>query len=136
MPQGFALTSASSVEIVAAYAAPQSVVPAVEESPGWQVLGAFYLPRSCNARLDALMMVSDASLTCRCRLFDATEDSSLSADDRVIPGDVSTSSITPVRQLGGVVALRAGHTYQIQAEATGDVGDEFFATVITATISN
>lgn len=136
MPQGFALTTASSIEVVAAYAAPQTVVPAVAATPGWQVLGAFYLPKSCSARLDALAMVSHASLTCRVRLYDVTDDASLTATARVIAGGVSTSSTAPVRQLGGVVSLRAGHTYQIQAEVTGNAGDTYFGVVPTATITN
>lgn len=136
MPQGFALTNASSIEVVAAYAAPQTTVPAVAATPGWQVLGAFYLPKSCSARLDALMVVSDDSLTCRVRLYDVTADTSLSAAARVIAGGVSTSSTTITRQLGGVVALKAGHTYQIQAEVIGDSGDTYFGVVPTATITN
>jgi len=136
MPQGFALTSASSVEIVAAYAAPLTTIQAVASTPGWIVLGAFYLPKSCDARLDAMMVVSDSSLTCRVRLYDVTVDSSLGAAARVIPGGVSTSSETIVRQLGGVVALKAGHIYQIQAEVTGNSGDAYFGVVPTATITN
>lgn len=138
MPQGFALTTTSSIEVIAAYSAPQTVIPAVEETPGWQALGAFYLPKSTKARLDALMMVSDGSLTCRVRLYDVTEDESLEAPDRVLAGAVSSSSTTPVRELGGVVQLRAGHTYQIQAEVVGAEvpGDESFGVVPTATITN
>lgn len=136
MPQGFALTTASSIEVIAAYSAPQTVIPAVAASPGWQALGSFYLPKSCSARLDALMMVSDASLTCRVRLYDVTVDATLTAAARVIPGGVQTQSTTPVRQLGGVVSLKGGHTYQIQAEVVGDSGESFFGTVPTATITN
>lgn len=136
MPQGFALTNASTTEVIAAYSAPQTVIPAVPSTPGWQAIGAFYLPKSCAARLDALLMVSDTSLTCRVRLFDVTPDASIEASDRVIAGGVSSSSTAPVRQLGGVVSLIGGHTYQIQAEVIGDEGDEFFGVVTTATITN
>ncbi len=136
MPAGFALTTATSIEIVTAYASSQTTVRAVEETPGWLALGAFFLPKSCSARLDVQMMVSDASLTCRVRLYDVTEDLALSAEDRVIPGAVASSSTTLVRKLGGRVSLKAGHTYQVQAEVTGDAGDEFFGAVPTVTISN
>jgi len=136
MPQGFALTTASSVEVIAAYSAPHTVIMAVATEPGWQSLGAFYMPKTSTARLDALMMVSDASLVCRVRLYDVTADPSLLSADRIIAGDVSTSSTIPVRQLGGVVTLRAGHTYQVQAEVIGTVGGFYFGVVPTATITN
>lgn len=134
MPQGFALTSASSLEVIAAYAAPQTKIPAVATTPGWRVLGAFYLPKACDARIDALMMVSDASLTCRVRLYDVT--AGVEASARVIAGSVATQSTTTTRVLGGVVSLSAGHIYQIQAEVTGNVGSAYFGVVPTATITN
>lgn len=135
MPQGFALTEATTLEIIAAYAAPQTMVPAVAETPGWQVLGAFLLPKSVKARLDALVMVSDDSLTCRVRLYDATQRAMLPAD-RIIPGLVTTQSTTMQRRLGPLVQLTGGRLYQIQCEVTGDTGDAYFAVVPTATITN
>src|SRR5574338_1357752 len=135
MPQGFALTNASSIEVIAAYAAPQTTVMAVAATPGWQVLGAFYLPKSCSARIDALMMVSDASLTCRVRLYDATPGA-MTPSARVVSGSVSTQSTTMVRQLGPTVSLTGGRLYQLQCEVTGGSGVDFFGVVPTATISN
>lgn len=133
--QGFALTTASSLEIISAYAATNTVIRAVAATPGWTVVGAFYLPKSASARIDALMMVSDASLTCRVRLYDATAGA-IAAASRVVPGYVTTQSLTAVRQLGPVVSLTGGHLYQFQAEVTGDAGDEFFGMVPTATLVN
>src|SRR5690606_34476949 len=107
MPQGFALTKAASLEVIAAYASPQTIIEAVAETPGWQVLGAFYLPKSTQARLDALMMVSDESLVCRVRLYDATPGAIVAAD-RVVPGFATTQSKTMLRRLGPVVTLTGG----------------------------
>lgn len=132
MPQGFALTKAASLEVIAAYASPQAIIDAVEETPGWQVLGAFYLPKSTQARLDALMMVSDDALVCRVRLYDATPGT-IAAATRVVPGFATTQSKTMLRRLGPVVTLTGGHLYQIQCEVTGGEG---FGVVPTATITN
>lgn len=134
MPQGFALTNASSVEVIAAYGSPQTKVLAVAETPGWQVLGAFYLPRSCTARLDALMHVSDASLTCRVRLYDVT-DGVATAAARVVPGLAVTQATKPTRVLGPRVDLEGGHTYQVQCEVVGDSGDDMFGVIPTVTIT-
>lgn len=135
MPQGFALTQAASLEIVAAYAAPQTMVPAVAATPGWQVLGAFFLPKSTTARIDALMMVSDPSLTCRVRLYDATPGE-MNPSARVVPGFASSQSTTAIRRLGPVVPLTGGRLYQLQCEVTGDAGNDYFGVVPTATITN
>lgn len=135
MPQGFALEEASTIEVIAAYSAPQTQVPAVAATPGWQVLGAFWLPKTTKARLDALMMVSDATLTCRVRLYDATPGA-IAAASRIVPGYASTQSTTMEQRKGPVVTLTGGHLYQIQCEVTGDTGDDMFGVVPTATISN
>lgn len=135
MPQGFALEGASSVEVIAAYAAPQTLVPAVSATPGWRVLGAFFLPKTVVARIDTLMMVSDDSLTCRVRLYDATPGA-IAAASRVVPGTASTQSTTTVHAYGPRVTLTGGHTYELQCEVTGDEGNEFFGVVPTATISD
>lgn len=134
MPEGFALTAASTVEVIAAYSTPQTTVLAVAATPGWQVLGAFYMPKSAQARIDALMMVSDASLTCRVRLYDATPGAV--SGSRIVPGYASTQSLTTIRRFGPLVSLVGGKTYQLQCEVTGDEGDGFFGVVPMATISN
>lgn len=135
MPQGFALTQAASLEIIAAYGSPQVMIPAVDATPGWQVLGAFFLPKSTRARLDALMMVSDPSLTCRVRLYDASPGA-IAAAARVIPGLATSQSLTMQRRLGPLVSLVGSKLYQIQAEVIGDSGDTYFGVVPTATITN
>jgi hypothetical protein len=130
MPQGFALESASSAEVIAAYSTAQTPVPAVAESPGWHVLGEFHLPKSTAARLDAIALVSAEGLTCRARLFDRTAAAVVSG------AVVSITSLTSVRALSGVVQLIGNHRYQVQAECTGDTGDDQFAVVHTATITD
>jgi hypothetical protein len=131
MPTGFALEEASSIEVIAAYSAPHTVVPAVASSPGWHVLGEFYLPKSvAKARLDALFMVSSDSLTCRVRLFDMTAKAEVSGSR------AQSQTTSPKRILSGVVALTGGRNFQIQAECTGGSGAGLFATVETATITD
>lgn len=130
MPQGAALTTVDSASVVSAYSSPLTQVPAVEATPGWQVLGAFYLPLPTTARLDALMVVSASGLTVRARLFD------LDANAVVSGSTTQSTSTTPERTLSGIVALTGQHNYQIQAECVGDVGFDKFAVVLSATVSD
>lgn len=131
MPSAFALTDAESPQIVIAYAAPATTVPAVDETPGWHVVGQFFLPTSCEARLDVQGCVSDAALIGNARLYDATAN-------EVVSGSLVSYAGTLVvtRKLSGVVELTGQHNYQIQAECTGDSGDDFFMTIQTATVSD
>lgn len=129
MPQGFAVESATSVEIVAAWTTPATVVSAVAASPGWRVIGEYYLPKSCAARLDVVHLVSAVGLTSRVRLWDTL--------DGAVPGSVETGAVVPTRSLGGMVQLTGGRTYQIQAECTGAApAYDKFSAVLAATISD
>lgn len=129
MPQGFAVESATSVEIVAAWTTPATVVSAVAASPGWRVIGEYYLPKSCAARLDVVHLVSAVGLTSRVRLWDTHDGSA-------VPGAVETGAVVPTRSLGGMAQLTGGRTYQIQAECTGASGETKFSRILTATISD
>jgi hypothetical protein len=132
MPSGFALEEATTTEVIAAYSAPAATFQAVSATPGWYVAGEFYLPQSCDARLDVIMSVSDSGLTARARLFDLS-----STPPAAVSGaSVSTTSETPSRSLSGVVSLTGAHRYQIQVECTGGTGNEDFAAFQTGTITD
>lgn len=126
----FGLEKASSVEVVAAYSAPQTVVPAVSATPGWHVIGTFFLPKTVTARLDALIQVSKADLVVRVRLFDLHTLSPVSGFTS------STGSLLPVRALSPVAELTGNRRYQIQAECIGTPADDAFGVVSTASITD
>lgn len=130
MPQGFALESASSVEVIAAYSAPHTAVLAVASAPGWYVVGAFYLPKAVRARLDAMITISSSGLTCTVRLYD------MHAKAAVSGATVSTTSQALERKLSGMVTLPGNRLYQIQAQCIGTVGDQRFAVIENATITD
>jgi hypothetical protein len=132
MPNGFALTEGTTAEVICAYAAPMTTLAAVNLSPGWQVVGAFYLPLSCLASLDILGALSDLTLTMRAKLFDATVNADVSGSLVAMHGAGTT---TVNRQVSGAVDLTGGHIYQIVAECTGGSGDDFFGTMFTASLS-
>lgn len=130
MSQGHALTGATQVEVVAAYSGPQRVIPAVLETPGWYVYGAFFLPLDCDARLDVEGQVSATGNTLRLRLFDMEEAAAVSGSTVQITEEALT------RRLSGVVALTGQRTYQIQAECIGaSVAEDQYGVVQTATLS-
>lgn len=129
MPQGFAVEEASSLEIIAAWTAPKRTIMAVEESPGWHVVGEYFLPTSTHARLDVNASVSHESLTVRVRLWDTTAHGP-------ITGAVEISSLAGERRLGARVQLVGGRSYQVQAECVGSSGADRFASVETVTITD
>jgi hypothetical protein len=130
MPNGHALEPADTVEVVAAYSAPKKQIPAVATTPGWRVVGSFFLPRTVKARLDMIASVSASGLTCRARLLDLATNAPVSGST------ATTTSQTPARALSGIVSLTGNRSYQIQVECTGATGDDKFADFETATISD
>jgi len=132
MPQGFAVSQASKTEVICAYGTAPVEIPAVAATPGWQVIGEFYLPIDCFAQVDMLALVSDASLVCRVRLYNMTPGEVGPVSGSV----VSTSSTTSARVLSGTVNLGGDRVYQYQAECTGHAADhDHFAANTTATLS-
>jgi hypothetical protein len=132
MPEGFALEAASSIEVIAAYSAAPATIQSVAATPGWHVVGEFYLPKSCDARLDVILSVSDSSLVARARLYDLGATPPAAVSGTV----VSTSSETPSRLLSGVVTLTGSRRYQIQVECTGGTAETDFAVFQTGTITD
>ncbi len=137
MPQGFALETADTLEVIAAYSGPRTVIPAIAGDPssvsGWYVVGSFYLPRSCDARLDIIAVVSNPLLISRSRLFDMSTLAEVSGSRAI------ASPILPVRLLSGVCSLVGTHMYQIQSDCvlpTGSVADTDFSVVSSGTISD
>jgi hypothetical protein len=129
MPQGFALTNAATGEVFAYSSGRSDPIPGVAATPGWQVIGAFFFPFTFDVRLDVIALVSDPSLTVRVRLFDMTTAEPVSG------ATAQTTSQTSARALSGVVSLQGNRVYEIQAECTGAAGDDFFAIVQNATVS-
>lgn len=130
MPSGFAVEGAASVEVVAAWTVPRTVVSAVAAAPGWMAIGEYYLPKSCTARLDVVGLVASAGLTLTTRLWDTT-------DKLPINGSVAISAVaTPTRSLGEAVQLLGDRTYQVQVQCVGAAGDDKFGVVLAATISD
>jgi len=127
--QGFAITTAASLEIIAAWVTPKATVEARTTTPGWHVLGEYYLPKTTLAKLDAVHHVSDPALICRVRLWDVT----LSVP---VGGGVETSSLAPLRQLGSSITLMGDRRYQVQAECIGTPGVAMFSIIETVTITD
>jgi hypothetical protein len=127
----FGLEKANTVEVIAAYSAPQTVVPAVSASPGWHVIGTFFLPKTVRARLDALIQVSQDGVTARVRLFDLQTLAPVSGVQ------VQSTSTLPERKLSPLAELTGNRRYQIQAEAVAAAPDEeTFAVISTASITD
>lgn len=126
---GFAIESTESLEVVAAWCAPKKTIPAVVESPGWYVLGEYYLPKSTWARLDATGSVSDASLTMTVRLWDVEENAP-------VGGPVRIESTEGLRVVGANIYLHGNRTYQVQAECTGGKSESFFGVAEAVTITD
>lgn len=129
MLQGMAVEPATSVEVVAAWVVPKTVVSAVAAAPGWVVLGEYFLPKSTKARLESILSVSADGLTARVRLWDVTAGAAL-------PGAVTRTSQVPARELGGVVSLVGNRSYQVQAECVGGEGEDQFAVIESAGITD
>jgi hypothetical protein len=126
---GFALEKAGTVEVVAAWTVPQRVITAVAVAPGWNSLGEFYLPKSCDAKLDVVAFVAASGLTFTARLWDTTAKAAVN-------GSVSTTSQAPTRLLGETVTLTGDRTYQLQVQCVGSAGDNKFGIVSAATITD
>lgn len=126
---GYAVEPANTVEVVAAWAVPQSVVTAVGAAPGWTSLGEYFLPKNCVAQLELVGLVSSAGLTLTLRLWDVTNKAPVN-------GAASTTSQAPVRVLGTKVELTGNRTYQVQAQCVGSVGIDKFGVVQSATITD
>jgi hypothetical protein len=126
---GLGLTQTPEFEVLATYSAPEQVVPAVEATPGWYVVGAFRMPIAAEVKAEVYGSVSDDSLTMRGRLFCITSGS-------VGPVSGSTATITSttdVRALSGLFTLPAGD-FQMQIEVTGDEGEELFGSLKNMTV--
>jgi hypothetical protein len=130
MPTGLATEPSDTTLIVTAYTASAQVIPAVAASPGWQVIGAFFLPLACDVRLEAIMSVSDASLVMRVRLFDLVTNAEISGSYAV-----TSSTVPGTRALSGALSLAGNQSYQIQAECVGGVDAGLFGAFDEASLT-
>lgn len=97
----------------------QEQVPSVLSTPGWMVVGDFYLDAIVDdAFFEAIFLNTAAGLTGRVKLFDTVA----SAD--VAGSILSTSSTTDVRLISADIAagMPGNRIYQVQAECTGATG--------------
>lgn len=124
--QTIGLTPEPQIEIISCYAATNQQIEAVSATPGWFVVGAFYLNVSVDTgRLQIIGAVSDTDNDLNARLFDLTT------------GQVVANSAVKIEEMidtvdhSGVVSLVGGHLYQIQAEVIGPSG---FGVLKTATL--
>lgn len=127
---GFAVEKVETLEVVAAWTAPQTVVTAVAAAPGWVSIGEYFLPKPVeSAFLELVGLVSANGLTLHLRLWDT-------ASGTPVNGAVSTTSRSPARVVGERVSLQGARTYQVQAQCVGAAGDDKFGVVQTATITD
>lgn len=125
------LTTNAQVEIITAYVAPNTHVEAVAATPGWYVAGSFFVgSKAENARLEAIGVVSDASVTMHVRLFDLTDA------EPVVGSTINIQSLVDSRGTSALFDVAAGHTYQIQVEAIGGAGgdDDLFGILKSANL--
>lgn len=123
---GLALTKEETIEILSLYSSSAEQIGAVSAEPGWNCIGAFPMPVTADIRLDALGSVSDDSLTMTIRLFDVTEGSV----GPVSGSEVRINSTMPDTQaFSGAFTLAGSHSYQVQCQVVGAVGDGFFGNV-------
>lgn len=133
---GYAVEQVNSVEVVAAWTVPPTVVTGRESAALWTSCGEYFLPKSVMAtQLELVGIVSTPGLVLRLRLWDTTAN-------QAINGAAETESTAPVRVLGGKVDLTGNRTYQVQAQCviTGEFeigeGDAVFGVVTSATITD
>lgn len=114
------------------YVGGQQTLPGFAVTPGWIVLTEFDLDvLPPDAVLDAIALVSQATLTCNIKLYDVT----LAAD--VAGSTLTTASLTGARLTSGdlVAGLVQGNRYQIWAECIGGSLASDFAVVRYAVLT-
>jgi hypothetical protein len=129
---GYALEEASSVEVIAAYAAPMTVIQGVTATPGWYSVGMFFLSRTVeNVRLEVIGLVSQAAgLTMNARLFSVADAAVVSGSGLQITANAFTL------QRSGKIALTGQRSYLIQAECVGGNALNEYGIVKTATVTD
>jgi hypothetical protein len=106
-------------------------IPSVAATPGWIIISEFDLDAlPASAVLDGIMLVSQAALTGRLRLYDVTGAAAVAGST------LSTVSLTGERLTSAdlAAALVLNRRYQIQAECTGGVAPSDWAVVRYATV--
>lgn len=126
MSQVFGTQQAPLVEIISGYASAQEDLLAVAATPGWHVVGAFFLKVTTPVRLQVVGSVSHPSLALRSRVFDLADAAPVSGSE------VSLVSLVDARAISGSFTLQGGRVYQFQSEAVGSEGADRFGTVKVA----
>jgi hypothetical protein len=109
------LSGSAVIQIVSTYVVAQETIDAVTPGPGWQVVGAFFLPVDMAVRVEVIGLV-DSGNELDVQLFDMTAlevvDSSLTA----VTATSDTRVLSPAFDLDG------GHLYQYWAQVIGSAG--------------
>ena len=122
---GLALTKEETIEILSLYATSQQPVLAVAADPGWNVIGSFPIPTTADIRLDVTASVSDPSLTLIVRMYCVTPGFT----GEVSGSRVQLNSTIDAEVFSAQFTLTGGRLYQVQAEVTGNAGDNYFGYV-------
>jgi hypothetical protein len=128
--QGLKLTQGPEVEILSAYAASHQEIAAVAATPGWYVIGVFYMIATSAVRLEIVGSVTHDSLTMKARLFDVGAAEVVSGCAVELTGPVTN------RRLSAPFSLPGAKLYQIQVEVTGSSGADRFGVLSTASLVN
>lgn len=114
--------------------ADQHTVQGVAATPGWEVVSAFYLEDAqATLILNAIMLVSQAGLIGRVRIYDLTAGAAVAGSTLALPVSTLTDTRLTSGNLGA--AMPAGRIYQIQIECTGGATVADFATLRSAVVS-
>ncbi len=120
--QTLSLTTEQVIEVLSLYATADTTIYGVVSAPGWIVIGSFPMPASADIRLDAMGSVSGPSLVMSVRLYDTTPGF-------IGPVSGSTATIvstTMAEVYSSTFSVVGGHTYQVQAQVVGNVGNNYF----------
>ena len=91
-------------------------VPGVLATPGWTVIGAF-VHTGATSRLQAMVLVSQAALTARVRLYGPIGGAPAEVAGSLLSSVSTDEELVQSANLGSV--LVRGQTYQVQVECTG-----------------
>ena len=128
---GFAVERAASVEVIAAWTVPRkNVTAAPSASAVWTSLGSYDLPRTTDAMLDVVGLVSHTDTTLEVRLWDEVTKAAINTL-------LSFTERVPTRKLGTILTLQGGRLYQVQARAITVFPSAWrFGAVLSATLTD
>lgn len=106
-------------------ATPMASILAVASPPGWCVIGAFTTTRVGRFQTHLVGSVSDPALTLTARIYCVTPGHV----GPIVGSESVITSVTDVEALSSLYNLDGPFLYQIQAQAVGNAGEDYFATI-------